>query len=80
MLIICSTHCSLDLRARGGTVPGKQSPMGQLAYRNTMLPPPKHTPAGEQGEGGGAVKTAVLQLRGEHYENTAHTLLSFHPC
>lgn len=34
---------------------------GQLAYRHTMLPPP----AGEQEEGGGAVKTAVLQLRGD---------------
>ncbi len=44
---------------------------GQLAYRNTMLPPlphphtHTHTHTEEQEEGGVAVGTAVLQLRGD---------------
>lgn len=58
---------SVDLKARGGTLPAT----GQPAYRNTMLTPPPLSPtpppppAGEQEVGGGAVKTAVLQLRGD---------------
>lgn len=58
---------SVDLKARGGTLLAT----GQPAYRNTMLTPPPLSPtpppppAGEQEVGGGAVKTAVLQLRGD---------------